>query len=350
LKILVVGDSYVGTPLFQRALGTVGGPHRLRYLQLDEAATLTPRTPSERSIHEYLGTPGQVAAQLRDEDVLVVHGAPVTKEVLDAAPDLKLVCCARGGPVNVDVWAATRRGIPVVHTPGKNAEAVADLTLAFMVMLARGVPQAQAFVREAGNVGTSAFQGAGFFGVELGGRTLGLVGYGQVGRRVARRALAFGMGVAVFDPYVGVDGETDVEPLDLDQLLARSDVVSLHARATAETADLMGRRELGLLRPGSFLVNTARETLVDERALYDALVSGRLRGAALDVLRPWPGPGMHPLVTLDNVVVTPHIGGATSETLARGARMVAEEVERFASGEPLRHVINRADLREGAIG
>ena len=275
-------------------------------------------------------------------EVLVVHGAPVTDEVLDASDMLRLVCCARGGPVNVDVAAASERSIPVVTTPAKNADAVADQTLAFMVMLARRFPHAQRFLLEGNGVGDSAFQGARFFGHDLGGHVLGLVGYGNVGHRVARRARAFEMKVIVFDPYLDLEGDENVEQVaDLETLLERAHFVSLHARATPENENLLGHSAFARMRLGSYFVNTARETLVDEEALDEALSSGRLAGAALDVVRPRNASGPHPLLRHENVVLTPHIGGATHETLLRGATMVAEEIKRFAAGEPLVNVINR---------
>ena len=343
MKILVVGDSFVPVAVFREGMGPLEKLHRVSYVQLDES--LPPRTPTEsgRRIREYLGTPEEIAARLDDNEILVVHGAPVTDEVLAAGSDLRLVCCARGGPVNVDVMAATVRRIPVVNTPGKNADAVADQTIAFLVMLARGFPKAQQFLMDGGRLGESAYEGARFLGHELGGHVLGLVGYGNVGRRVCRRALAFGMTVAVYDPFVEVEnGDGARQVRSLDDLLKTADFVSLHVRASAQTDNLFGREEFGGMKKGAYFVNTARETLVDESALEDALASRHLAGAALDVVRPRSGYGPHPLLKHDNVVITPHIGGATHETLLRGATMVADEISRFASGEPLVWVVNRS--------
>ncbi|HZQ49912.1 MAG TPA: NAD(P)-dependent oxidoreductase [Candidatus Dormibacteraeota bacterium] len=343
MKILVVGDSFVPVEVFKKGFAGIERAHEVEYLQLDESHLLEPRSESERSIREYLGTPGQIAQRVGDVDVLVVHGAPVTAEILEAAPRLRLLCCARGGPVNVDVKAASARGIPVVNTPGKNADAVADQALAFMVMLARGFPRAQGFLLEGNRLGESAYEGAQFLGHELGGHVLGLVGYGNVGRRVARRALAFGMAVIVYDPYVqSIDIAGVREASSLAALLEQADFVSLHVRASAKTENLMGRAEFGAMKPGAWFLNTARETLVDEAALDAALSSGRLAGAALDVVRPHSAGGRHPLLRHPNVVITPHIGGATHETLLRGVTMVAAEIERFDAGERLVNVVNRA--------
>lgn len=346
MKILVVGDSFVPVSVFERGLAILQGAHQLDYLQLDESQELVPATASELSIREYLGTPSQIAKRAGGADILVVHGAPVTAEVLAAAPNLKLVCCARGGPVNVDVAAVSARHIPLVNTPGKNAESVADQALAFMIMLARGFPKAQRFLIEGGTLGESAFEGARFIGHDLGGHVLGLVGFGNVGSRVHRRALAFGMRLVVYDPYVRVGDLASTEQVStLAELLAKSDFVSLHLRATSEIENFFGASQFNAMKPGSYFLNTARESLVDEAALDAALASGHLAGAALDVVRPRAQPGPHPLLRHENVVITPHVGGATHETLLRGVTMVADEIQRFAASEPLRAVVNRAEVK-----
>jgi D-3-phosphoglycerate dehydrogenase len=342
MKILAVGDSFVPVEVFKRGFAELERAQDIEYLQLDESLPFTPSSDSELSIREYLGSPNQVASSVGDADILVVHGAPVTDSVIAAGARLKLLCCARGGPVNIDVKAASARRLPVVNTPGKNAEAVADQAIAFMVMLARGFPRAQRFLLEGGTLGESAYEGARFQGHELGGHVLGLVGYGNVGRRVARRAVAFGMSVVVYDPYVKGDDPIGVEQApSLASLLDVADFVSLHVRASADTEDMFGRAEFAAMKRGSYFINTARETLVDEAALDAALASGHISGAALDVVRARNGSGPHPLLRHDNVVITPHIGGATHETLMRGVTMVAAEIERFVAGEPLLFVINR---------
>jgi D-3-phosphoglycerate dehydrogenase len=346
MKILVVGDSFVPVEVFKKGFAGIERVHEVEYMQLDESHLLQPATDSEQSIREYLGTPSQVAMRVVDKHVLVVHGAPVTAQVLEAAPLLRLICCARGGPVNVDVKAASARGIPVVNTPGKNADAVADQALAFMVMLARGFPRAQKFLLEGGMLGESAYEGAQFLGHELGGHILGLVGYGNVGRRVAGRALAFGMEIVVYDPYVQTIDLAGVRQVpSLVALLEVADFVSLHVRASKEAEDLFGGAEFGAMKRGAWFINTARETLVDEAALDAGLDSGHLAGAALDVVRPRSGTGPHPLLRHPNVVITPHIGGATHETLLRGVTMVAAEVERFAKGASLQAVVNRSAVK-----
>src|SRR5712691_9193428 len=222
MKILAVGDSFVPVPVFQAGLAGLRGAHQIDYLQLDESQELVPATTSEKSIREYLGTPAQIAGRVGVAEVLVVHGAPITDQVLAAGPNLRLICCARGGPVNVDVAALSARQIPLVNTPGKNAESVADQAIAFMIMLARGFPKAQRFLIEGGRLGESAFEGARFIGHDLGGHVLGLVGFGNVGRRVHRRAIAFGMRLVVYDPYVRIGQLTSTEEAaTLDEVVSR---------------------------------------------------------------------------------------------------------------------------------
>jgi D-3-phosphoglycerate dehydrogenase len=337
MRILAVGDSYMPPRYFAEGFTGLEVTHDLVYFQVDPSRPFVPETSSELKLREYQGSPAELVEHMPGVEVLVVQGAPVTDAVLDASSDLRLVCCARGGPVNIDVDAVTARGLPLVNTPGKNAEAVADLTLAFLVMLARGLPKAQRFL-DKGHRLKDNWEGARFIGSDLRRHVLGLIGYGQIGRRVALRALPFGMTVLVYDPFLSADGVEQVKTLD--DLLARADFVSLHARASPENANLFDAAVFARMKRGSFFVNTARETLVDEDALDEALASGHLAGAALDVVRTSAQKGRHRLLRHENVVMTPHLGGATHETLLHGAEMIAEEIARFASGRPLANLFN----------
>ncbi|HEX3979550.1 MAG TPA: NAD(P)-dependent oxidoreductase [Solirubrobacteraceae bacterium] len=324
------------TRYFREAFALLAETHEVRYADADETSPYQPETPSERKLSEFLGSPRSLAAEMDGVEVLAVQGAPVTAEVLAAGGGLRLVACARGGPLNVDVEALSARGLPLVNTPGKNSEAVADLTIAFLVMLARGVPTAVRFLQEGRRVRDN-WEGAQFMGSDLRDHTLGLVGYGQVGQRVAQRAQGFGLGVLVYDPFVQADGPEQVQRLD--ELLHRSDFVSLHARATPATEKLIDAAAIAAMKPGAVLVNTARESLVDEDALHAALSSGHLGGAGLDVFDSPPAGERSRLLGHENVVLTPHIGGATRETLKQGAEMLAAEIARFGAGEPLAHLV-----------
>jgi D-3-phosphoglycerate dehydrogenase len=279
-------------------------------------------------------------------DVLVVEADLVHAEVLETCP-LRMIGCCRGDPVNIDLELATRKGIPVFHTPGRNADAVADLTLAFMLMLARHLAAVQDTYRGAGG----RFESAGdylrlynrFTGFELGGRTVGLVALGAVGREVARRLLAFRARVVAYDPYV-TEPPAAVELRALDDLLRESDIVSLHAPVTPETQNLLSRERLALLRSSAYLINTARAALTDEDALYEMLRGGRLAGAALDVLADEPLRPGHRFLGLPNVIVTPHIGGATVDVVRHQSEIIVDAIERYLRGERPRWVANPAVL------
>jgi D-3-phosphoglycerate dehydrogenase len=324
---------------FQEAFASLELDHEVEYFQVEDKS-FTPNTPSELRIKEYQGVPRELSEHMAGVEALVVQGAPVTDAVLQAGPQLRIVGCARGGPVNVDLEAVNARKLPLVNTPGKNAQAVADQTIAFLIMLARGFPRGQRFLDE-GHQLKDNWEGAKFIGSDLRRHTLGVVGFGLIGHEVARRALPFGMEIVAYDPYMDIDPADGVRQVEsLDQLLRESDFVSLHARATKDNADMFDAATFAKMKPGAYFVNTARETLVDEDALDAALESGHLGGAALDVVRQGTEGGRHRLLRHSNVVMTPHVGGATHETLLQGAEMIADELRRFAAGKPPRHLVN----------
>jgi D-3-phosphoglycerate dehydrogenase len=332
-RILVIGDSYMTADVFTAAF-------EREALPVDAVTmTLAPPTWNTAGIHEFEGDPAEVARLAAGYEIVAFHAAPITADVIEALPELRLLACARGGPVNVDVEAARAHGVRVTTTPGKNAEAVADLTIGFLISLIRNVPASlrdvDARVADGRPLAESTFEGARWFGREIGGLRLGVIGYGNVARLVAARARALGAEVLAYDPYVDQATVDGVELVDeLDELMRRSDVVSVHARATADNRHLIGERELALMAHGSFLINTARESLVDEHAMLAALQSGRLAGVALDVNEP-DGPWRE-LVAQPNLLLTPHLAGATRETLVRGADMLVAEIRSFLAGESLR--------------
>lgn len=265
-------------------------------------------------------------------DVLVVEADLVSGPVFDLP--LVAVAATRGDPNNVDVKAASAAGVPVLYTPGRNADAVAELAIGLLIAIARRVLPADNDVRE-GEVfrdGTIPYQR--FRGWELAGRRATLIGYGAVGRALEWRLRGLGMEVSAYDPYV------EGTEKDLEAVVRQAEVVSLHAAVTPETVGFFGPEQFSWMPPGSIFLNTARAKLHDMEALVDALGAGRLGGAGLDHFEGEMLPSGHPLLAMTNVVLTPHIGGATTDTEARGAQMVADDLERLLAGEVPRHIVN----------
>ncbi|WP_214411879.1 2-hydroxyacid dehydrogenase [Sphaerisporangium fuscum] len=331
IRILAAGDHFVQNRLFVDALRhEVPGDLDIRELTLP-----WPVEPFGRvgEVDEASDVEEQLIEALRDVEICVTQMAPLTRRVIDACPDLKLFCVSRGGPVNANLEAATEAGIAVTFAPGRNAVATAEHTLAMLLAATRRIPQTHA------DLARGEWRGDYYMydkvGPELEGGTVGLVGYGAIGRRVARILEGFGAEVLVFDPYVDLPGK-----VSLDELLTRSRFVSLHARATPETVHMIGAAQIALMPRGSVLVNCARGSLLDYDALCDALESGHLFGAALDVFPEEPIPAGSRLLTTPNLVMTPHLAGASKETAAKAATIVAGEVARYVRHEPLAHRAN----------
>lgn len=286
----------------------------------------------------------EIAEALGGVDAVVVRTAPLSAEAIAAAPRLRVIAKHGVGYDNIDLPAATARGIPVTVTATANATSVAEFAFAQMLALAKHAALMDAAVR----AGDWAARHR-LVPIELAGRTLAIVGFGRIGSRVARRALAFEMRVLVHDPYAS---ETAIraagcEPArSLDAALAEADILSLHCPLTAETRGLIDRDRLARLRPGALLVNTARGGLVDEAALGEALRSGRLAGAALDVMVREPLPGDDPLLAVPNLLLSPHVAGVTAESARRMALEAAENVAAGLAGrlDPA-VVVNREVLR-----
>jgi len=281
--------------------------------------------------------PSDLLERIRAADGLVIRsGTKVTRDVIEVAAKLRVIGRAGIGVDNVDLPAATERGVVVVNTPSGNNVTTAEHAIALLVSLARHVPQATASMK------AGKWEKTAFTGMELEGRTLGVVGLGNIGRVVAQKAQGLGMRVIAFDPHLPADvaGKIDVDLVDLDTLFARSDAITVHVPKTKETAGLLGAAGLAKCRPGVLVVNAARGGIVDERALLAALDSGQVGGAALDVFEQEPTPADHPLVRHPKVVCTPHLGASTEQAQLNVAIQVAEQVRDFLIDGVVRNGVN----------
>ena len=274
--------------------------------------------------------PEELLREIPPYDALLVRSeTKVTKAVLGVADNLKVVGRAGVGVDNIDVNAAKERGVAVVNAPLAASNAVAELTIGHMLSLARMLPRADATTR------AGQWEKKSLKGVELSGRTLGLLGVGRIGGRVAELARAFGMKVVVYDPYVSAEKAREMGATKLDApdaVVSQSDFVSVHTPLTPETKHMVGKDLLAKFKRGSFLLNVARGGIVDEQALYHAVKEGHLAGAALDVFEEEPLKAT-PLAELPNVHFTPHVGASTAEAQLKAGMMVAEQVRKVLAGE-----------------
>jgi len=276
--------------------------------------------------------------------VIVRSGTRIDASAIETAPHLRAIARAGVGVDNIDVDAATARGIIVVNSPEGNTIAAAEHTMAMLLALARKIPSADAQLRQ------GSWAREQFVGRQLYQKTLGVVGCGKIGSEVVRRAQAFGMEVIVSDPYIsqGRAEALGLEVVELDELLSRAHFVTLHAPKTTRTLGLLGQRELSLMRHGACVINCARGGLIDEEALREALADGRLGGAALDVFACEPNPPTH-LADLPNVVLTPHLGASTEEAQEFVAVDVAEQVVDILEGRLARTAVNAPTISPEAV-
>lgn len=282
-------------------------------------------------------------------DVLIVEADLVHEDVLDRCA-LRLIGCCRGDPINIGLSRATALGIPVLFAPGRNADAVADLTLGVLLALARHIHTVNGLL-ERGEMTFSSTRDylamyTRYGGFELGGITAGVVGFGAIGRRVVKRLRAFGSRVLVFDPFVSREEIVAAEaiPYALDALIPEVDVLTLHCPDTPDNHGLINATRIAAMKRGAYFLNLARAALVDDDALYQALRDGHLAGAALDVFADEPLTPENRYVRLPNVLVSPHLGGATRDVVRHQSDMIADGIEAWLRGERPRYLANPAVL------
>lgn len=317
----------IGTVLITAGAFTQLGPEGTRCLQ---DAGLQIKLPSRQGpLYET-----ELIAELRGCVAVIASMEPYTDRVFTACPDLKVVARWGIGYDSIDTIAATRHGVLVLNTPGVVTEAVADMTMALMLGIARRLPFCNAAVR--------AGQWPSVFSAQVYGKTLGLIGLGQIGQAVARRAKGFDMHILVYDPYCdeGVCEALLVDHTPLERLLQESDFVSLHCTMCPETHHIINRERLRRMKPTAYLINAGRGGLVDQKALVEALRESWIAGAGLDVLAQEPPDPNDPLLTLDNVLLTPHCSSFTDDTVAKVNERVCANVLEALSGERPQFFVN----------
>ena len=345
MKLLAISDTYIPAGFMEQGLASLAPLGVEVEVRRWEHPTLVALQEANLAIEkggpEAVTLPPEVTDNVAQFDIVVVQFTPIGRSFIEAAKRLSVIGVLRGGTENVDVPLATRRGITVLNTPGRNARAVAECTMGLILSEIRNIARAHALLQQ-GDWRRSFPNTAAI--PELYEKTVGLVGFGSVARLVAGYLVSFGSRVIAFDPYFEGDPGR-VTLVDLETLLRESDVVSIHARLTDQSYHLIGGAQLALMKPSAVLVNTARSGLVDEQALVRALTERRIMGAALDVFDVEPLPPDHPLVKLDNVTIVPHIAGSTIDAFRISPRLMAGHLARLLEGEADLPIVNGVSPR-----
>ena len=338
--IVCIGDHIILPSLFEKAIKEeVNDSSNFTFSHQQLPWPLEPFGPVGNVI-EASGTEAQLLEVLKDHQYVLSHKSPFTEKVFKAAPNLKFIGICRGGPVNVDLEAATKAGVVVTYAPGRNAQAAAEFTIALILSSLRKISDADKEMK------AGVWRGDYFVyekaGQELNGTTVGVIGFGAVGKIVAKILNAFGANILVHDPFADPKEieKLNCKAVELNELMSQSFVVTLHSRLTEKTKHLINAENLKLMPKGALLVNTARGGFLDYSSLPALLESGQLGGLALDVYDEEPPSQKYPLLKSQNVVLTPHLGGATKQTGAVAAKIVASDLNRFLKGEKMLFVAN----------
>lgn len=290
---------------------------------------------------EELVPPGLIDI-IDDINILVTHFTVIPASIINAAKNLEFIGILRGGWENVDLPAASNRKIPISNSPGRSADAVADFTIGLMLAESKNIVRSSIALRE--GLWKQEFPNSPYRH-NLRGQTVGLIGFGQVGSRVAKKLGGFEVNTLVYDPYISneVIIKAGCQPIDLNSLLKQSDFVSLHYRYNKGDKSLLGPKEISLMKPTAYIINTARGGLIDGDALYQVLKDHKIGGAALDVFEEEPLPKNYQFFELENVTLTPHLAGHSLDSISTPFEILGNEIERFLKNEPL-HFVKNKDL------
>lgn len=340
MKLLAISDHYIPrrymteglTPLTEYGIEIDMFPWEHETLEELQEANLQ----IEQGGPEAVPLPDELYQIVGQYDIIAAQFIPIPRKLLESAPKLKLLGIIRGGVENVDIEAATKRNVAVFNTPGRNARAVAECAVGLILSEIRNLARGHAALKQ--GIWTRDFPNRNCI-PELLGKTVGLVGFGAIARLVATFLDAFGANIIVFDPFLQKESE-NVEQVDLETLMRRSDVVSIHARYLPETHHLVNRELLMMMKPTAVLVNTARSGLVDEKALIDVLKARKIMGAALDVFDDEPLKSDSPFLTLDNVTIVPHLAGSSVDAFRNSPGLFAGHLIRCINGEKNLPLVN----------
>jgi D-3-phosphoglycerate dehydrogenase len=343
MKVAILGDLFVTNEVLQAAFEAAfeKAERTFEFVYLTDTWPVTPVMKTEE-ISEFVGDEEEVCGVVGEAEVILTHTAPITRRVVETAGRLRIIGAARGWPVNINWNACSSRGVPVLYAPGRNSTAVAEFTVGLMLAQSRNITRSHVSLmverRWRGDLYTYDVVGK-----ELGSSTVGLIGAGAIGSKVARILHAFGSRILVYDPRL--DGEQvkamGAEPVDLETLLKTADFISLHARLTKETEGMIGKREISFMKRNAYLINTARSELINHDDLYAALREKRIAGAALDVFEAEPPPEDSPVYRLDNITATSHLAGSSIQAAEIGARVLCEGVRDFLiDGIPPKFCVN----------
>lgn len=344
LKALLIGDAMIVGSEFNLAakkyLDEYIGEATVGNWEPDWQKLQARRLEVEKKGPEIEEVDALIKAEGKDAELLAGLFIPISSKVFDAMPKLRIAGVSRAGLENVNVQEATKRGILVFNIEGRNAEAVSDFAIGLMLSECRNIARAHYAIKN--GQWRKEFSNSDWV-PELKGKNVGIVGFGYIGRLVAQKLSGFGVNRMVYDPFVNAEDirAAGCVPVDKETLFKDSDFVSLHARMSESTKNMVGEKELASMRPTAYLINTARAGLVAEKALIAALTERRIAGAALDVFLDEPLKPGSPFLTLDNVTLSTHIAGTTKEALTRSPEILMEDIYKLLSGQKPRFVINK---------
>lgn len=290
----------------------------------------------EKNGSEFYQVPDYIIDAVKEADILITQFCPITKDLIDACNNLKVIGVLRGGYENINIDYATSNNILVLNTPGRNADAVADFTVGMLISECRNIAKSHKEMKK-GNWKRKYSNKE--YVPDIPGKVLGIIGLGKIGEKVAKRMKGFDVEIIAYDPFVD-SPKYGIKMVSLEKVMSQSDFISIHARVTEDTKNMINKKLLNKMKPTAYFINTARPDLVDENALYEILKDKKIAGAALDVFDKEPPGKDYPLVKLDNVTITPHLAGGTKDAFLNSPKILANEMIKIFDNKKPSYVLN----------